>query len=330
MGYGLYDAGVEGYGEMREDHKLDNGSDDAGFFTKGRGHVEINITGGTIGNNYEFIVPTTGFESWTAEQWTTWKNNNYVPNTTYDTSNGRVLHTKGGNIYAGGMGRYYQLDGSTPISSYNGSGELTPANSIEWTKLGNVKSTKVTISGEPWIMGDVYGGGEMGSVTGTHNVLDDSGNPVKVDDKNVVTGTEIIIKGGTIGTEITGETPVKTTVSVPEGYPGSGGNSSVIYTYGSVYGGGEGREEHDASKNQDHGGKVVNDVRVDISGTTKVRASVFGGGELAYVGGDTYVNISGGEIGRNEVKSKDSDNPGYVKFGGATMGNVYGGGKGQC
>ena len=344
VGYGLYEATeTDKYGTMRPDNYADDGITEVANFK--RGYVTMNITGGTIGNTNEFKIPNeaniaevntklsktlnTDFTKWSPSDWTIWKKYYNVPNTTFDTSNGRVLHTKGGNVYAGGMGRFFKLDGTNPISSYDENGELNTATTpVEWTKLGSVKSTKVTISGDPWIMGDVYGGGEMGSVLGTHKVLDDNGDPIIVDGNNVVTGTEIIITGGTIGTEITGETPVKTTIAVPGTYPASG-NSNVLYTYGSVYGGGEGREEHDLSKDKDHGGKVVYDTRVDISGDTKVRASVFGGGEMALVGGDTYVTISGGEIGRAEVKAMDSDNPGYVKFGGAMMGNVYGGGKGN-
>ena len=315
VGYGLYEKDETGYGEMRIDNKNDDGTNAAeGTFPKGRGRVDITITGGTIGNTHEFIVPQasnipTGlpadFKTWNSENWTTWKHHNHVPNTTYDTSNGRVLHTKGGNVYAGGMGRYYQLDGETPISAVN------------WWKLGNVKSTNLTISGEnTWIMGNVYGGGELGAVV----PFTDNTNP----QNPVIQGgtTTISITGGTIGTEITGSTPVKATVPVP-----NEGISNVKYTYGSVYGGGEGQETHDA--NERHGGEVSGNTTVGISGDTKVRASVYGGGELAIVGGDTHVTVSGGEIGRNEVQPKGSSNPGYVMFGSATMGNVYGGGKGN-
>lgn len=313
VGYGLYEATeTDKYGTMRPDNLADDGITPVANFK--RGYVTINITGGTIGNTREFIVPQasnipTGlnadFKNWSAEDWTTWKHHNHVPNTTYDTSNGRVLHTKGGNVYAGGMGRYYQLDGETPISAVN------------WWKLGNVKSTNLTISGEnTWIMGNVYGGGELGAVV----PFTDNTNP----QNPVVQGgtTTISITGGTIGTEITGSTPVKATVPVP-----NEGISNVKYTYGSVYGGGEGQETHDA--NERHGGEVSGNTTVGISGDTKVRASVYGGGELAIVGGDTHVTVSGGEIGRNEVQPKGSSNPGYVMFGSATMGNVYGGGKGN-
>ena len=311
VGYGLYEATeTDKYGTMRPDNLADDGITPVANFK--RGYVTINITGGTIGNTREFIVPQasnipTGlnadFKNWSAEDWTTWKHHNHVPNTTYDTSNGRVLHTKGGNVYAGGMGRYYQLDGETPISA------------VDWWKLGNVKSTTLTISGTPWIMSNVYGGGELGAVT---PYTDSPTNPTKVEGGT----TTISITGGTIGTEVTGTTPMKTTV------PTTDTRSSVLYTYGSVYGGGMGMENHDASGN--HGGKVGGNVTVSMSGAdTEVRASVYGGGEMAIVEGNTRVNISGGEIGRNEVKPLSDDDAGYVLFGGATMGNVYGGGKGH-
>ena len=312
VGYGLYEETETGkYGTMRPDNYADDGTTEVANFK--RGYVTMNISGGTIGNKWEFIVPTgngpisnKAFGSWTDEDWTSWKNTNHVPNTEYDTSSGRVLHTKGGNVYAGGMGRYYMLDGVTPITSIN------------WWKLGNVKSTSLTVSGEnTWIMGNVYGGGELGAVV----PFTDNTNA----QSSVVQGgtTTISITGGTIGTEITETTPVKETVSVPEN-----SNSNVLYTFGSVYGGGMGMEGHDAQER--HGGEVGGTTTVEMSGeNTAVRASVFGGGEMAAVDGNTKVTISGGKIGRDEVKHGGDPDAGYVMFGGATMGNVYGGGKGH-
>ena len=288
------------------------------------GHINISITGGTIGNDYEFIMPNAtnitalntelstsldaDFKKWSAGDWTTWKNYYHVPETDYDTGNARLLHTKGGNVFAGCMGRRLTLSGNV-IS--------------DWTQLAKSNSTKLTIGGTAWIMSNVYGGGEFGAVQGCHST----------DGK--LYGTEISIADATIGTEVTGTTPVKTTVTTP---------STVKYTFGSVYGGGYGTED-DLERTPP--GPVSEHTQVDrlgafVSGNTSVsmssghvRASVYGGGEVAAVGGDTYVTISGGEIGRNEVYSTtepyyedDSPNPGYVKFGGATMGNVYGGGKG--
>ena len=313
VGYGLYDEGASGYGEMRADDKMDDGTTaPVGMFPKGRGHVEVTISGGTIGNAHEFAVPTgTGpvsgnaFGSWTDADWTSWKNTNHVPYTEYDTSNGRLTHTKGGNVYAGGMGRYYQLNGTDPITD------------VDWWKLGNVKSTTLTISGTPWIMSNVYGGGELGAVT---PYTDSPTNPTIVQG-----GTAAIsITGGTIGTEVTGGTPEKTTVS----WEPTAARTAVQYTFGSVYGGGMGMEDHDEVTKR-HGGEVGGNTTVTMSGEdTEVRASVFGGGEMAIVDGNTTVTVSGGKIGRYEVKPLNDLDAGYVLFGGATMGNVYGGGKG--
>ena len=307
VGYGLFSKNETGYGTMRDDNVTEDGFTPPGGLTKGRGHVTVNISGDNtvIGNKYEYqyISPeTTGDALATAKT--------YLPSTQFE-SNNRLKHTRGGNVFAGGMGRYTQLDGTTPISTYGESGNLTSP--IEWKKLGNVKSTKLTISGNPWIMGDVYGGGELGAVTPyTDNTNAQS---------PVVQGgtTTISITGGTIGTEVTRATPEKTTVTTA---------GVVQYTYGSVYGGGMGMEGHD---DQDrHGGEVGGNTAVSMSGeNTEVRASVYGGGEMAVVDGNTTVTINNGKIGRNEVKPADDVDAGYVLFGGATMGNVYGGGKGS-
>jgi hypothetical protein len=261
------------------------------------GHITVNISNGTIGNTneYKYIAPTV-----TGDALTTAKAN--MPNTELE-SNNQLKHTKGGNVYAGGMGRRTKLDNVTEITG--------------WENLGNAKSTTLNISGDnTWIMGNVYGGGELGAVTGSHSAKDAENNDINV-------GTEINVTGGTIGTEITENAPVKATIEVP-----TTGNSNVKYTFGSVYGGGMGSEEHDANNN--HGGSVKSNTKVSISGAkTEVRASVFGGGEMAATDGNTHVVVSNGKIGRNEVQPLTSSNPGYVMFGGATMGNVYGGGKGH-
>ncbi len=261
------------------------------------GHITVNIINGTIGNTneYKYIAPTV-----TGDALTTAKAN--MPNTELE-SNNQLKHTKGGNVYAGGMGRRTKLDNVTEITG--------------WENLGNAKSTTLNISGDnTWIMGNVYGGGELGAVTGSHSAKDAENNDINV-------GTEINVTGGTIGTEITENAPVKATIEVT-----TTGNSNVKYTFGSVYGGGMGSEEHDAKDN--HGGSVKSNTKVSISGAkTEVRASVFGGGEMAATDGNTYVVVDDGKIGRNEVQPLTSSNPGYVMFGGATMGNVYGGGKGH-
>ena len=192
----------------------------------------------------------------------------------------KVKHTKGGNVFAGGMGRRMEVDG------------VTPMNESRWPKLGNVKSTKLTISGGT-IKSNVYGGGEMGSVTGYHTT----------DDKQY--GTEVVITGGTIGTEVQ--------------------KSDVTqYTFGSVYGGGMGLL-YDNSGWTLNGGNVESNTSVSISGAdTRVWASVFGGGEFGIVKANSNVAVSGGKIGKSTLRDD-----GFVLFGSSYMGNVYGGGEGS-
>ena len=303
VGYGLYAPENENYGVMRNDTKDDAGTTNAAAFPNGRGHIDINISGGTIGNRWEFIDPMLTGAAWTTA---TAK----APKTTYDTAH-KLTHTKGGNVYTGGMGRRTALNGSV-ISN--------------WKKLGNVKSTKLTISGtDTWIMGNVYGGGEFGAVTGNHDTKN-------TEDEDIKTGTEIIINGGTIGTEITDKTPVRATIDTPIYNKAGDSPSDVRYTYGSVFGGGYGTEDEIAgittNTDVDKLGAYVADSTYINMTTGLVRASIYGGGEVAAIGGSTNINISGGKIGRNEVYGLSTEDPGYVKYGGATTGNVFGGGKG--
>lgn len=291
VGYDLIDAGDTGYGEMSS--------------TATRGHVIVNITGGTIGNDYEFKYLPNGADL------------TKIPDTdvTYDSDRGYYLlnHTKGGNVFAGGMGRRTKLDGTTPITVEN--------SGIEWRKLGNVKSTKLTISGTPWIKGNVYGGGEFGVVTGSHTT------------NSKEYGTEINITGGIIGT-VMGSNINNGTSSNGVGENNAAGDTR--YSFGSVYGGGYGTEAEATTyeTNVDKfGAWVTGNTYINISGNdTEVRGSVYGGGEMACVKGNTDVNVSNGEIGVGQVRASNTANGDidYVLFGSWRMGNVYGAGKGSA
>ena len=327
VGYDLLDVGEAGYGEMQPDvaatddvlytdgDELPEGKAVGDVKTPGsaafnRGHIDITINGGIIGNNYEYVYnPSDALKSST------------MPLTEFDSDNS-LMHTKGGNVFAGGMGRMYQLDGTTPISS------------VDWWKLGNVKSTKLTINGGT-IKSNVYGGSELGWVQGTHKTAD-----------NKDVATEILITGGTIGTEIT-----KAVVETVD--DGNGGTTTETknvpqYTFGSVYGGGRGdtTEKLFASEVEDKvtdnpkftAGRVVYSTQIKMEDGA-VKGSIYGGGEvgnvgLAYSYGEitdantdfnksvsTNVSISGGSVGIDKV--------GSTYFGGPTMGNVYGGGSGD-
>ena len=335
VGYGLYDEGVTGYGEIRDDDKKDDGTDGSSYFTKGRGHVDITINGGTIGNTHEYKYLTFNIDK-TDKSSATIESDKRTAIDAFDTSDMpstsfrldsvrvgdtqtwaytyRLNHTRGGNVFAGGMGRMYQLDGTTPIAAVN------------WERLGTVKSTKLTINGGE-IKSNVYGGCELGWVCGTHQ---------NAQNKNV--GTEILITGGIIGTEIKDAQDV------------------TQYTFGSVYGGGRG----DLTEKLIHGvgdgawetnpkfiaGRVAYSTQVEMLDGT-VLASVYGGGEVGNVGlASTYgeikdanadynksvsanVTISGGTIGKDKTTITDGEDVSYIYYGGATMGNVYGGGSGD-
>ena len=338
VGYGLYEStetetatGHKMYGEMQDDgygdwYMKDNEyvrDADTGFK---RGHVDITISGGIIGNEYEYKNDSYTFNIDISGKSIKQINDardlalknllaeNHIPYTEFEVDsvqNGttrtynyyRLKHTKGGNVFAGGMGRLYQLDGTTPISL------------VDWWKLGCVKSTKLTITGGT-IKSNVYGGGEMGQVVGyrTTNAANESVNA----------GTEIIIQNvnnTTIGTEI------------------KDGSNNKLYTFGSVFGGGYGSLQEGTINNQYPkliAGLVKKDTKIDMQAGA-VKASIYGGGEMASVGesttsgetttatGSTYVAVSGGTVGIAPIEVSGTKR----YFGGPTMGNVYGGGSGH-
>ncbi len=231
------------------------------------GHITVNISGGTIGNNAEYTYPSDAQKA----------SNGDLRNTSYQESNAgnRLLHTKGGNVYGGSMGRIVAMDGST--------------HNPRWPSLGRAKQTTVNISGGI-IKSSVYGGGEMGSVS---------------------QNTTVNVTGGTIGTLV----PAYTTTSGHTGgdayYFGSvygGGYGSLDNTLDdndsvtaatTDYATGK-RAQADATPAV-LAGRVYGNTFVNVTGGTLL-GEVFGGGEMASVGyeqtgsrGNTNVNI--GEAG---------------------------------
>lgn len=191
VGYGLYlvdEEITEGgetkkpYGILRPDDQYDgsytNPSSDPAttYYDKGRGYITINISGGTIGNDFEYIYNPTAEQK--AE----------IPNTTFDYQN-HLQYTKGGNVFTGGMGRLYALDGTT----------LLP----QWSKLGKCKQTTLNMTGG-WVKSSVYGGGEIGAVAENATVN---------------------INGGTVGTKVVD--PNDATKSYYFGSVFGGGKGSV-------------------------------------------------------------------------------------------------------
>mgnify|MGYP007104052435 CR=1 FL=1 len=168
VGYGLYlvdeeitedEKKIKPYGILRPNDKYDGSYPDPStdpastYYNKGRGYITINISGGTIGNDLEYIYNPT------ADQKAA------IPNTTFDYQN-HLQYTKGGNVFTGGMGRLYALDGTT----------LLPI----WSKLGKCKGTTLNMTGGI-VKSSIYGGGEIGAVAENATVN---------------------INGGTVGTKV--------------------------------------------------------------------------------------------------------------------------------
>ena len=179
------------------------------------GHITVNIGGTgqtadiTIGNDYESKL-------------------HYYDRTT------------GGNVFAGGMGRIDNLD---PTTGHN----------PKWHLAGRVKNTTLTIgeaSGKKTIIkGNVYGGGELGTVGG------ELGTP---DNQN----TSITIDGGTIWRDVYGggygsdDITKKATIS----------NSPLVQV-----------------TPMQMAARVFGNSQVNVNGGW-VKKSIYGGGEFANVG----------------------------------------------
>ena len=152
--------------------------------------------------------------------------------------------------------------------------------------LDNTDYTKAaTTLGE---IGDVYGGGNEAQIVGNTTV-------------NICTLTEV--------DPIT--TPVNQTANANGKYDVVGAN--II---GNVFGAGKGVAT-DVTKALVSGNSTI------VMKGGSVKKSVYGGGELAQVEGNTYVTVMGGTIG-----TAKADLPSGVTMG-AVYGNIYGGGQGN-
>ena len=232
------------------------------------GHVTINVSGGTIGNDRELIAPISSnigglpadISTWTDANWETWQTDNNIPKTKFDKETRRAKFTMGGKVYGGSMGGLTYLNGD-----FN----------TNWPKVGQVKMTAINITGGT-IKRDVLGGGELGTV--------------KAD-------THVNISGGTIGFDVYGG-----------GY-GSEDNTAAHQTVLTVGEGGSAM--HFAYTPMMFAGCVGGNTYVDISGGW-VKKNVYGGGEIASVGViDFSATESDGKYTYiNNVEHRDIDHEG--------------------
>ena len=190
-----------------------------------------------------------------------------------------------GKVFGGGLGSGAVIYGNPTVN----------INQIYGIKSdGNGGYTdKATTLGE---IGDVYGGGNEAAVVGNTevNICTQSSVEMNTEPKHL----------GTPDTDYTyDDTKKKYIVPVV---------SANITS--NVFGAGKGVET-DVTKAMVSGKCTVNMA----NGT--VKKSVYGGGELSLVDGDTEITVSGGTIG--------TPNEGTTVYGGAMYGNIYGGGQGN-
>lgn len=208
---------------------------------------------------------------------------------------------KVGNVYGGGRGN---------IDEY-----------IE-DDLGRAANAIVSISGDPKIRGNVFGGGQMANVGHWNNYL-----------------TWYTTKTGTTRVTITGSPEIGTVKEFDHDY--SLGTDPAPKTWydtinevrmishtltGNVYGGGQGKLRFDGKDvvglEQGH----CHHTDVNISGTPTIWSSVFGGSEEGAVWGNTKVVIAGGTIGRQNIVSDSLDPVISTNLTGTySFGNVFGG-----
>ena len=174
--------------------------------------------------------------------------------------NTRPSHLKTGNVYGGSMGRLELPDGAiNPI----------------WPGLAKVKNTQINIADNAVICASVFGGGELGTVTGNTEVN--------------ITGANVRI--GTVKRDA---------------------NDSILYRFGSLFGGGYGTDDTTTTNDSTRAsyliaGRVYGNTVVNLD-EGAIANNVFGGGKMAYIGdekvassGNTTVNIGNANQNSNSV-----------------------------
>ena len=301
VGIGFNKVDDAHYGSFTEDETT-------GTNPKTYGHITVNINGGTIGNDlenkeYEFEVET---NEQTSAQIESAKNaglqalkvSNKIPYTSFELYDSvlvansttkykysyRTVHTKGGNVFGGSMGRLELIDGTpNPL----------------WPQLGQSKTATVNISGNALIKSNVYGGAEMGIVRDKTYVT--------IGGKRNADGTITTLDEGTGGTVMR------------DVYGGGYGSIIATDNYKAIIdvngGDGNGGTSFGYTPVQ-WSGIVGQETNVNIKGG-RVLKSVYGGGEMASVGIiDFKITKNAASVADNEVKFSQTtgENPTYTKY----------------
>ena len=312
--------------------------DDYGKMQPGEGHgfINVNISGGTIGNKRPYIYVTADdFDDLKDEETGDLRHMTYgavrvkAGKQTQTNFENILKHTISGNVFGGCMGRITLLDGTV---------------NDKWPDLARCKKTRVNISGDAVIRSSVYGGGEIGIVcdSTTVNILGGTiGTAIKVVEENAETRNTLNTLLGkysnptafakyfydtdpnyydpTLKDDHAFIDALPTSYSCytrNTNYPHYANNTYPHYYFGSVYGGGYGSDDATPQEDLDvkhclelttnHApstlapvdvaGRVFGNTYVNVKGGT-VLENVFGGGDLASVGTNIYHETSGAVIG---------------------------------
>ena len=302
------------------------------------GNTEVNIEGGTmLGSVYGggrlasvgfYFVPTTSqyygqlHENSSTETYgyTTVNISSGVIGNPHETDVPIGEHLIGGNVYGGSKGGLTKMDNVT----------MTP----RWPSLGKVKQTEVNISGNVVIKGDVFGGGELGTVRDSTKVLVSGGTLMRdlfgggygststatvesCDSTNMtpvmIAGrvygrTDATVSGGLVMHNVYGggefakvgtkANKGQSTVSLNGGVVGShvGEGDNLTLFGGMVYGGGKGILA-DTAVAKIHGSAYVFDTVSNNQSPAHVLGHIFGGSDMAQVQKNTYVTLGSVEVG---------------------------------
>ena len=274
------------------------------------GNANVNVSGGTIGNDLE-----------------------------------NTDHTKGGNVYGASMGRFTKMDNShnpnwPSIAFVKGNANVTLSGGIVkndvygGSEYGSVRNNATVSMSGGTVNGDLFGGGygstdvtpadnDSTAALGTLAVPAMLAGRVQGDATVAITAGTVkksVYGGGELATIgiVKNNTPAKglCQVTIGGGYIGEASNYTTtpltdeILLTGHVFGGGKGMSS-DAYKLYCN----VNETQVTLEGGT-VYGSVFGGGADSHVLGNAAVSITDGTtLGTIGTTSWD--------------GNVFGGGRGS-
>ena len=262
-----------------------------------------------------------------------------------------ISFTKIGQVFGGGLGARAIVYGNPQVfinqrpnyRTENATGESADKHVLGTIGAFAYSDGTTTVN----VDGGVYGGGSLANVNGNTTVFIGSATEVEMHSMQKVTdddgatyhyplkyvegaNIDCNVYGGGLKADVSGNTEViigadKVLNGTTYTYPAitfTGTDETEVAKYkgivitGDVFGAGQGETDN------------INSALVSGNGTVvmaggSVKKSIYGGGQLSQVVGDTHVTVNGGTIG-----TAKADLPAGVTMG-AVYGNVYGGGKGN-